>query len=249
MIVTKSPREIEQMREAGRLLAKTMRIVSEAIEPGRTTMLELDAMAEEIIVKGGGTPSFKGYNGFPASVCISLNSEVVHGIPDERVAKEGDIVSLDFGVILDGWHADSGWTFPVGKISSEAERLLNVTRESLMQGIGKARVGNRVGDISAAVQKYVERNGYSIVRALVGHGIGRSLHEDPQVPNFGKPGRGPNLVAGMTMCIEPMVNEGKKDVYTKDDGWTVVAADGKLSAHFEHTVAVTKDGPLILTTE
>lgn len=249
MIITKSPGEIEMMRASGRLLAKTMRLVSGSIVPGKTTMLELDAMAEEIIRDGGGVPSFKGYNGFPASVCISLNEEVVHGIPDERVAEEGDIVSLDFGVILDGWHSDSGWTFPVGKISAEAERLLNVTRESLMQGIAKARVGNRVGDVSAAIQKYVEKNGYSIVRALVGHGIGRSLHEAPSVPNFGKAGRGAKLLAGTTMCIEPMVNQGKRDVFTKDDGWTVVATDGKLSAHFEHTVAVTQDGPVILTLE
>lgn len=247
MITLKRDSEIEKMRAAGRIIAKTMREVSATIEPGKSRLIDLDQLADKIIRAEGGIPSFKGYRGFPASACISLNSEVVHGIPDERVVQEGDIVSLDFGVILDGWHADSAWTFPVGEISTDAQRLLNVTKEALYQGIAKAKVGNRVGDISATVQNYVERNGYGIVRDLVGHGIGRSLHEEPSIPNFGKPKKGPELKPGMTFCIEPMVNQGTHRVLTLDDGWTVVTADGKLSAHFEHTVAITPDGPLILT--
>ncbi|MEZ5163880.1 MAG: type I methionyl aminopeptidase [Fimbriimonadaceae bacterium] len=186
---------------------------------------------------------------YPASICTSLNEEVVHGIPDDRTLQSGDIISLDFGVILNGWHSDSAWTFAVGDISDDARRLMSVTKESLMQGIAKAKVGNTVGDIASTIQAYVEKNGYGIVRELVGHGIGRSLHEAPQVPNFGRAGKGPVLKEGMTFCIEPMVNLGSPKVFTKDDDWTVVAADGKLSAHFEHTVAVTRDGPMILTTE
>ncbi len=247
MITYKRQSEIDKMRDAGRVVAKTMREVSGAMQAGKTRLTELDALADKIIRSEGGIPSFKGYRGFPASACISVNSVVVHGIPDDTVVQEGDIVSLDFGVILDGWHADSAWTFAVGKISADAQRLLNVTKESLFQGIAKAKVGNRVGDISAAVQTYVERNGYSIVRDLVGHGIGRALHEDPPIPNFGRPKKGPELKPGMTFCIEPMVNQGTHRVLTLSDDWTVVTADGKLSAHFEHTVAITPDGPLILT--
>lgn len=247
MIHIKDSSEIAKMARAGRIIAKTMAEVSQSMVPGKSTLTELDALAEKIILAEGGIPSFKGYRGFPAAACISVNDRVVHGIPDGTVVQEGDIVSLDFGVIWDGWHADSAWTFPVGTVSERARRLLNVTRESLMQGIAKARVGNRVGDISAAVQTYVERNGYSVVRDLVGHGIGQSLHEEPSVPNFGKPRKGPPLKAGMTFCVEPMVNEGGYQVVTLADGWTVVTRDGKLSAHFEHTVAVTADGPLILT--
>lgn len=237
------------MRDSGRILARTMRLVSEAIEPGKTTPLMLDALAEQLITDAGGIPSFKGYRGFPASACISVNEVVVHGIPDSRVLVEGDIVGLDFGVIYKGWHSDSAWTFPVGKISDEAQRLLNVTKEALMQGIAKARVGNRIGDIAATVQRYVESNRYNVVRDLVGHGIGRALHEEPSVPNFGKAGKGPLLKEGMTICIEPMVNQGTYRVRTLPDEWTLVTADGKLSAHFEHTVAITKDGPMILTIE
>jgi methionyl aminopeptidase len=253
MITLKNADQIAKMRESGRLLARVMRLTSESIVPGKTKLCDLDALAEGLITGAGAIPSFKGYgpasNPFPASVCTSVNDEVVHGVPDDRTLVEGDIVSLDFGVILDDWHADSAWTFPVGTISADAQRLLNITRESLMQGIAKARVGGHVGDISAAVQKYVEANGCSIVRDLVGHGIGRRLHEEPSVPNFGRAGRGPVLRAGMTMCIEPMVNQGRRDVITREDGWTVATEDGTLSAHFEHVVAVTAAGPLILTTE
>ena len=249
MIVLKKESEIAKMRESGRIVAKTMRIVSEAIDPGKTTLLELDAIANRVITESGGIPSFLGYRGFPASACIGVNEVVVHGIPDETVIQDGDIVKLDFGVILDGWHADSAWTFAIGTVPENTKRLLNVTQESLVHGIAKARPGNRVGEISHTVQKYVESNGYGIVRDLVGHGIGRNLHEEPSIPNFGKPKSGPVLKAGMTFCIEPMVNEGTWKVNTLDDGWTVVTADGKLSAHFEHTVAVTQSGPVILTSE
>ncbi|HVL37869.1 MAG TPA: type I methionyl aminopeptidase [Fimbriimonadaceae bacterium] len=249
MIHLKSRSEIDKMREAGRIVARTLRLTSEQIVPGKTTTQELNDFAEAEIRKAGGIPSFLGYRNYPAATCISPNEVVIHGIPDGRVLQEGDIVDLDFGVILDGWHADGAWTFPVGEISAQAQRLLNVTRESLFQGIAKARAGNRIGDIAAAVQRYVENNGYSVVRDLVGHGIGRTVHEEPSVPNFGKPGKGELLREGMTFCIEPMVNAGKKDVRTLDDKWTVVTKDGSLSAHFEHTVAVTKDGPEILTLE
>lgn len=237
------------MRENGRILARIIRQVSETITPGKTTVRQLDTLAERLIRESGATPSFKGYRGYPAATCISVNEVVIHGIPDDRALLEGDIVDLDFGVFKDGFHADSAWTFPVGTVSADAQRLLNITREALFQGIAKARPGNRVGDISATIQNYVERAGYGVVRELVGHGIGKDLHEEPSVPNFGKPGKGPVLKAGMTMCIEPMVNQGTYKVSTLKDGWTVVTADGKLSAHFEHMVAVTQDGPLILTTE
>lgn len=250
MIVLKSPAEIELMRRSGRVVAHALRAMSEAIVPGKTTPRHLDAIAARIIAEAGGTPSFLGYRGFPASTCISVNEVVVHGIPGDVPLQDGDIVGLDLGVCLNGWHADGAWTYPVGTISTEAQRLLNVTRESLYQGIAKARVGNRIGDISHAVQRYVEQNGYAVVRDLVGHGIGRSLHEEPSnVPMYGKPGRGEKLREGLTICIEPMVNQGTYEVVTLDDEWTVVTADGKLAAHFEHTVAVTKDGPDILTLE
>jgi methionyl aminopeptidase len=249
MIYLKSRAEIDKMRESGRVLAKTLRLVSAKIAPG-VTPRELDAMAHRLIEEEGGTPSFLNYRGFPAATCISVNEVVVHGIPSDVPLKEGDVIGLDFGVLKDGWHADSAWTYPVGDISSEAQRLLNVSREALYQGINKAKVGNRIGDISAAVQKYVESNGYSVVRDLVGHGIGRKLHEEPaSVPNFGKAGKGELLREGVTMCIEPMVNEGKFEVETLPDKWTLVTADRKLSAHFEHTVAITRNGPEILTQE
>lgn len=249
MVILKKESEIAKMKESGKVLARTMRLTAEAIIPGKTTLLELDALADRLIREKGGIPSFLNYRGFPNSACISVNDRVVHGIPDQTVLQNGDIVSLDFGVILDGWHSDSAWTFPVGPISEEAQRLLNVTRESLFQGIAKAKVGNMTGDISNTVQRYVESNGYGVVRDLVGHGIGRSLHEEPSVPNFGRAKSGDKIRAGMTFCIEPMVNQGTYKVNTLKDGWTVVTADGKLSAHFEHTVAVTKDGPVILTLE
>ena len=238
------------MRKAGRVVARALRVMSEAIVPGKTSPAELDALAKRIIEEAGGRPSFLGYRGFPASSCISVNDTVVHGIPDASPLQEGDIIGLDLGVHLDGWHADGAWTYPVGTISKEAQRLLNVTQESLFQGISKARVGNRIGDISAAVQKYVESHGYGVVRDLVGHGIGRNLHEEPAaVPNFGRAGKGEPLKEGMTICIEPMVNEGTYKVITLPDAWTLKTADGSLSAHFEHTVAITRNGADILTLE
>jgi len=196
------------MRESGKILARTMRLCAEAIEPGKTTPKMLDELAEKLIREKGAQPSFLGYRGYPATACISVNDVVIHGIPDDRVLVEGDIIDLDFGVLKDGFHADSAWTFPVGSVSKAAERLLKVSEESMWQGIAKAKVGNKVGEISCTVQKYVESNGYSVVRELVGHGIGRSLHEEPSVPNFGRCSSGPVLKEGTTICIEPMVNEG-----------------------------------------
>ena len=250
MIYIKTRAEIEKMRESGKVVARSLRLMSEAIVPGKTTPADLDALAGRIVAEAGGTPSFLNYRGFPANTCISVNQGVVHGIPNKVPLEEGDIVSLDMGVLLNGWHADGAWTYPVGAISVEAQRLLNVTRESLYQGISKAKVGNRIGDIAQAVQRYVEGNGYAVVRDLVGHGIGRKLHEEPDsVPNFGKAGRGELLRDGMTICIEPMVNEGTFKVKTLADKWTLVTADGKLSAHFEHTIAITREGVEILTME
>ena len=250
MIYIKTRAEIEKMRESGKVVARSLRLMSEAIVPGKTTPADLDALAGRIVAEAGGTPSFLNYRGFPANTCISVNQGVVHGIPNKVPLEEGDIVSLDMGVLLNGWHADGAWTYPVGAISVEAQRLLNVTRESLYQGISKAKVGNRIGDIAQAVQRYVEGNGYAVVRDLVGHGIGRKLHEEPDsVPNFGKAGRGELLRDGMTICIEPMVNEGTFKVKTLADKWTLVTADGKLSAHFEHTIAITREGVEILTAE
>lgn len=249
MIHLKSASEIAKIRESGRIVARTMRLVSEAIIPDKTRTIELDLLAERLIREEGGTPSFKGYRGYPASACISVNEEVIHGIPGERVLRSGDIVDLDFGVYKDGFHADAAWTFPVGTISKEAQRLLNVSREALNQGIAKACPGAKVGLVSSTIQKYVEVQGYSVVRELVGHGIGRELHEEPSVPNFGRPKDGPVLKAGTTICIEPMVNQGGHEVLTLADGWTIVTKDGTLSAHFEHTVAVTHDGPELLTVE
>ncbi len=250
MILLKSKPEIEKMRASGRVVARALRCMSEAIVPGKTTPAELDALAGRIVAEAGGTPSFLNYRGFPANTFISVNEGVVHGIPNQIPLQEGDIVSLDMGVLLDGWHADGAWTYPVGSISPEAQKLLNVTRESLYQGIAKARVGNRIGDIGSTVQRYVEMNGFSVVRDLVGHGIGRKLHEEPDsVPNFGKPNTLEMIRDGMTICIEPMVNQGTFKVKTLDDKWTLVTADGKLSAHFEHTIAITRDGVDILTRE
>jgi methionyl aminopeptidase len=238
------------MRTSGKAVARALRLMSEAIVPGKTSPQDLDVIAARIAEEAGGFCSFLNYRGFPAHACISVNDVVVHGIPDDRPLQEGDIISLDMGVCIDGWHADGAWTYPVGSISSEAQRLLNVSRESLFQGIAKARAGNRIGDISQAVQRYVEQNGYGVVRDLVGHGIGQKLHEEPHsVPNFGRAGKGELLREGMTICIEPMVNQGSWRVTTDPDKWTLRTADGKLAAHFEHTIAITKGGADILTVE
>jgi len=247
MPLQKTREQIEKMRVSGQIIARTLRACQESIVPGKTTPKELNDLAERLIREAGANPSFLGYRGYPATACISVNDVVIHGIPNSIPLEEGDIVDLDFGVDKDGWFADGAWTYPVGKVSKEAERLLSVTKEALMQGIAKARVGNRVGDIAATIQKYCERNGYGVVRELVGHGIGQGVHEEPNVPNFGKPGTGERLREGMTICIEPMINQGTAKVYTLEDKWTVKTLDGKLSAHFEHTVAITKDGPDILT--
>jgi len=248
MIILKKESDLAKMRECGKILAWTLRLVSEEIKPG-VTPKQLDELADKLIMEKGGKPSFLGYRGYPAATCISVNNVVIHGIPDDTPLQEGDIIDLDFGVYKNGFHADSAWTFPVGKISKNAERLLNITQEAMWQGIAKAKVGAKVGEISSAVQKYVETNGYSVVRELVGHGIGRSLHEEPSVPNYGKPSSGALLRDGTTICIEPMVNEGTCELVTLEDGWTMLTKDGKLSAHFEHTVAVTRDGPEVLTVE
>ncbi len=250
MATIKKASEIAKIKESGRIVARTLRLVSETIVPGKSTPKQLDELAERLIREAGGVPSFLNYRGYPNATCIAVNNVVVHGIPTDEVLQEGDIVTLDFGVFKDGWHADSAWTYPVGKISTTAQKLLNVTREGLYQGIAKARPGNYTGDIGHAVQKYVESHGFGVVRELVGHGIGEKLHDEPSnVPNFGKPGRGDKLKEGMCICIEPMINEGTYKVNTLDDGWTVVTADDKLAAHFEHTIAILKSGPEILTTE
>jgi len=246
LILLKSPKEVLQMQHPGEIVGGAHRKVREALRPGMTTA-DLDRLVEEYILSRGGRPAFKGYRGFPASVCASVNDEVVHGIPGDRVLEEGDIVGVDIGVQAGGFYSDAAQTLPVGEPSEEARRLLEVTREALYAGIGKARAGSRIGDVSWAVQERVERAGYSVVRTLVGHGIGRSMHEDPQVPNFGEPGRGPVLKPGMALAIEPMVNAGGPEVEVLADKWTVVTRDGSLSAHFEHTVAVTEEGPMILT--
>jgi len=248
MIILKNSSEISKMRAAGKIVARTLKLVSQEIAPGKTPA-QLDALAHRLISEAGGYPSFLGYRKYPSATCISVNEVVVHGIPDDKPLKEGDIVSLDFGVLLNGYHADSAWTFPVGNVSAEDQRLLNITRESLYQGIAKAKAGATTGDIGSTIQKYVESHGYSVVRDLVGHGIGASLHEDPSVPNYGKAGKGDKLKEGVTICIEPMVNAGIWRVDTDSDGWTMRTGDRKNSAHFEHTVAITKAGADILTTE
>jgi methionyl aminopeptidase len=248
MIIMKNDRELVYMRDAGRLVAQTHTEMKKAVRPGITTK-ELDSIAEDFIVSVGARPAFKGYNGFPATICASINEEVVHGIPGLRKLESGDIISIDIGAVINGFFGDSAVTLPVGEVTSEAQRLLEVTEQSLQEGIKKAVVDNRLFDISHEVQAYVESNGLSVVRDYVGHGIGRNMHEDPQIPNFGKPGRGPRLQAGMTLAIEPMVNLGTYEVVTKQDNWTVVTRDGKLSAHFEHTIAITDKGPEILTKE
>ena len=246
VIIRKTPEQIEKMARAGKVLAEVIREMGATIRPG-VTLRELDEMAERSMRLRGAVPSFLGYRGFPASICASPNEMVVHGIPDGRKLKEGDIFSADFGLILDGWHADSAYTFPVGRVSEEARRLLEVTQVSLAAGIACCRPGNRLSDIGNAIQRVVEEARFSVVREFVGHGIGRSMHEDPQVPNYGKPGRGPVLEEGWVLAIEPMVNAGGWETRLLDDNWGVVTADGSLSAHFEHTVAITSEGPRILT--
>ena len=247
MVVLKTSREIELMREAGRISAMALRLVGEHVKPGVSTY-ELDKIAYDYIISQNAKPGFLNYNGFPASACISINNQVIHGIPDKKtILKDGDIVSVDLGAVYEGYNGDNAATFACGNVSPEAKRLMDVTRESLYEGIKQARSGGRIGDISSAIQEYVESRGYSVVREFVGHGVGASLHESPEVPNFGKAGRGVRLLPGMTLAIEPMINIGKPGVKTLSDGWTVVTQDGSLSAHFEHSVAITKDGPIILT--
>lgn len=246
VIVIKGPEELRKMRSAGRVVAHLLLEMEKLAKPGVAT-LELDRFAEEFIQRHGGIPSFKGYRGYPANICTSINEQVVHGIPSERRLREGDILSVDVGVMLDGYHGDAARTFPVGEIDADARRLLEVTEQALEAGIAAIRPGCRVSDIGHAVQQVVEREGFSVVREFVGHGIGQRMHEEPEVPNFGLPGRGPRLLPGMTVAIEPMVNEGAADVTILEDHWTAVTIDGRRSAHFEHTVAVTADGPLVLT--
>ncbi|MDO4748311.1 MAG: type I methionyl aminopeptidase [Eubacteriales bacterium] len=247
MIVIKTAREIRQMQDACKLSARALRLAGEAIEPGVSTY-EIDTIVRKYIEEQGATPSFLGYGGFPASACISVNNVVIHGIPSKKtILKEGDIVSVDVGAFLNGYHGDNAYTFACGDITKEAQALLDATKESLFMGIKQAVAGNRVGDISAAVQEYTEARSYSVVRDYVGHGVGAKLHEEPSVPNFGTPHRGVRLIPGMTLAIEPMINMGDHRVRVLDDEWTVVTVDGSLSAHFEHTIAITPDGPMILT--
>jgi len=246
MIIRKSKTEIEKMAAAGRVVAETIAYVGEHLEPGISTR-ELDRIGEEFIRSQGGAPTSKGYKGFPAALCISPNSMIVHGIPGSYRVEDGDLISVDVGVTLDGFVADSAFTFGVGEVPPEAERLLEAGQAALAAGIEQARVGNRVGDISHAVQRTTEEAGFAVVRSLVGHGVGRSYHEDPQIPNFGPPGRGAPLQPGMTLAIEPMITAGGYDVFLHDDGWSISTEDDSLAAHFEHTVAITEEGPRILT--
>jgi methionyl aminopeptidase len=246
MIIRKATGEIERMARAGEVVADTLALIGEHARPGVTTQ-ELDELADEFIRSRGGTPTFKGYRGYPASICTSPNEMVVHGIPGPYTLKDGDILSVDVGVTLDGFVADSAYTFPIGDVSAEAERLLEGCQAALAAGIEQCRVGNRLSDISHAIQVTTEEQGFSVVRSLVGHGVGRSMHEEPQIPNYGEPGRGPLLAEGMTFAIEPMITAGGPDVVLHDDEWSISSGDGSLAAHFEHTVAITADGPRILT--
>jgi len=247
MIVRKGKAELDKMRQANRIVARVLDEIGRIVRPGISTW-ELDEAAEDLIRSSGAVPAFKGYRGYPATLCTSLNDEIVHGIPSRsKILREGDVISVDVGTKFEGYYGDAARTFPVGAITAQLEDLLRVTREALDIGIGEARIGNRVSDISAAIQKYVESNGFSVVRDFVGHGIGRALHEEPQVPNFGLPGRGPRLVAGMVLAIEPMVNSKGPESRVLEDGWTAVTVDGGFSAHFEHSVAVTENGPWILS--
>jgi len=246
----KSKQDVERMRRAGQIVAEVLARLQEVVAPGVTTM-ELDRIAEEMTRKRGAVPAFKGYQVagrvFPASLCVSINEEVVHGIPANRPLREGDIVGLDFGVVIDGYYGDAAVTVPVGRVTEKAQHLVDATRESLWAGIRTIKVGSRLGDLSHAIQSYAEAAGLSVVREFVGHGIGRHLHEEPQVPNFGEPGKGRLLREGMVLAIEPMLNLGAPGVLVKEDGWTAVTRDGSLSAHFEHSVAITADGPVVLT--
>ncbi len=247
MIIRKSQAEIETMARAGKVVADTLALLEESIRPGITTA-ELDRIGEEYIRAQGGYPTFKGYKGYPAAICASPNDMVVHGIPGGYALAEGDLLSIDVGVTLDGFVADSAWTYPVGEVSAEAERLLEICERALFAGIEQTVDGNEVGDISEAVQSVTEDAGFSIIRSLVGHGVGRSMHEEPQIPNFAGAYRGPRLRNGMTFAIEPMITAGGAEVYVADDDWSISTEDGSLSAHFEHTIAVTPEGPRILTT-
>ena len=247
MITIKSAKQVEKMRKACQITKEALELIEKNIRPGVSTK-QLDKIAHDFIISKGAKPNFLNYNGFPASICASVNDEVVHGIPDKTtILKEGDIISVDMGTVLDGWHSDAARTFPVGKISDEAQKLVDVTKECFYEGIKYLKHGAKLGDVSAAIQQHAEKHGYGVVRDLVGHGVGQSLHEDPSVPNFGKAGHGVKLAAGMTLAIEPMINEGTYKVELLDNDWTVVTADGKLSAHYENTVLVTKDGCEILT--
>jgi methionyl aminopeptidase len=246
VITRKSAEEIDRMRRAGRLVGHTLSRVVEAVRPG-VALLELDALAERVIRDGGGIPSFLGYHGFPATLCLSPNDWIVHGIPNGYVLQEGDILSVDCGAIVEGWHGDAAVTVPVGRVDEAARRLIETTERAMWAGIAQVRAGNRLSDIGHAVEKVAAAPGYGVVREYVGHGIGTRMHEEPQVPNYGRPGRGLRLEAGLALAIEPMVNEGSPDTQVLEDGWTVVTRDGSRSAHFEHTVAITDDGPMILT--
>lgn len=246
MIVLKSEKEVESIHESCHIVFRTLRLIERNIRPGVTTG-DLNTMAEAFIIQCGGRPAFKGFHGFPSSICVSIDDEVVHGIPRDRKIQEGQLISVDVGVEKAGYYGDGAETFSVGSVSQEKRNLVAVTRKALHEGISQAREGNRLSDISWSIQRYVEEHGYSVVRALVGHGIGKEMHEEPQVPNFGRPGSGPVLKAGMTLAIEPMVNAGGFEVETEDDNWTVVTKDGSPSAHFEHTIVITSEGPHILT--
>ena len=246
MITRKTPEQIDRMREAGRLVGHTLSTLVEAVRPG-VTLLELDAQAERVIRDGGGIPSFLGYHGFPATLCLSPNDWIVHGIPNGYVLQEGDILSIDCGAIVEGWHGDAAVTVPVGQVDDAARRLIETTERALWAGIAQVRAGNRLSDIGHAVEKVAAAPGYGVVREYVGHGIGTRMHEEPQVPNYGRPGRGLRLEVGLALAIEPMVNEGGPSSRVLDDGWTVVTSDGSRSAHFEHTVAITPQGPEVLT--
>jgi methionyl aminopeptidase len=248
MIEIKTPREIEIMRSNGKILARTLNLVGEAIRPGARTK-DLDRLAETYIKEQGAYPAFKGYRGFPSAVCVSINEEVVHGIPGERVIRKGEIVSVDIGVFKDGYYADAARTYAVGEVSSEAQRLIEVTHQALRNAFRFVQEGKYLSDISHAIQSFVEESGFSVVRDLVGHGIGKRMHEEPQIPNFGSPGEGVMLKKGMVLAIEPMVNAGSYEIETKEDHWTIVTRDGSLSAHFEHTAAVTENGAEVLTKE
>lgn len=249
MVVLKTRREIELMREAGRISAMALKVAGDAVKPGVSTF-EIDTIARKYIESQGAVPNFLGLYGFPATACISINNEVIHGIPSkDRILKEGDIVSIDLGARKNAYNGDNAATFAVGKISDEAQRLIDTTREALYVGLKQAVPGNRIGDIGHAVQVYCEERGYGVVRDFVGHGVGKELHEDPSVPNYGSPGRGVRLLPGMTIAVEPMINQGTWEVDQLSDGWTVVTKDGKLAAHFEHTVAITKDGECMILTQ